>query len=124
MSGNRLTAGKGLAVASAALLALAAFGLPALAAGGTKAQVEMWKANCKVCHRPKGPAKALSPSTLIGMQWERFFAKKFAKTHAELVHPEKNRPLGEVLTPELLKKLEKFLVEHAADSEQPMTCGK
>ncbi len=123
MSRNRSATGKVLAAIGGVLL-VAALGPPALAAGGTKAQVEMWKANCKVCHQPKGQAKALSPSTLIGMQWERFFAKKFAKSHAELIHPEKNQPLGKVLTPELLDRLEKFLVDHAADSEQPMTCGK
>ncbi|RMF72947.1 MAG: cytochrome c [Acidobacteria bacterium] len=112
-------------VAAAALVGLLlALGLPALGASGTKAELELWKASCKVCHAKDGTAKDLSPATLIGMQWERFFDKKFAKTHADLIHPEKKEPLGKVLTPETLKKLRKFLVDHAADSEQPMTCGK
>jgi len=123
MTGKRSRATRVLALASLAILGLAVV-LPAFAAAGTKAQLELWKSSCKVCHSQKGPAKNLSPSTLIGMQWERFFDKKFAKTHAELIHPEKKEPLGKLLTPDVLKKLEKFLVDHAADSEQPMTCGK
>lgn len=123
MTRNRNRTTRVLAVASLAVFGLALV-LPVFAASGTKAQLEMWKSSCKVCHAKGGSAKELSPSTLIGMQWERFFEKKFARTHAELIHPEKKQPLGKVLTPDMLKKLEKFLVDHAADSEQPMTCGK
>ncbi|RMG47014.1 MAG: hypothetical protein D6718_04560 [Acidobacteria bacterium] len=123
MSTGKAIAVRALALAAAALLAAGGLGT-ALAASGTKAQVELWKASCRVCHQPKGSAKPLSPSSLIGMQWQRFFAKQFARTHARLTHPEKKRALGEILTPEIRKQLEKFLVDHAADSEQPMTCGR
>jgi hypothetical protein len=29
----------------------------------------------------------------------------------------------DVITPEMLKKIKKFAVDHAADSESPATCG-
>ena len=41
-----------------------------------------------------------------------------------LEHPkEKGKTLKEILTTDMLKALQKFCVDHAADSENPMTCG-
>ena len=34
-----------------------------------------------------------------------------------------NRPVTETISPEELEAIKKFAVDHAADSENPMTCG-
>ena len=62
--------------------------------------------------------------TLIMDQWERFFEKKYEKSHKDVKHPvQKDKAVIEVITKDMLKKIKKFCIDHAADSEQPMTCG-
>ena len=34
-----------------------------------------------------------------------------------------NKPVTEVITEDDLELIKKFAIDHAADSEQPMTCG-
>ena len=63
---------------------------------------------------------------LIQEQWEEFFDELLAETHAEVetvAEDDGETKLLDLLDEELLKKLRKFCVDHAADSEQPMTCG-
>ena len=93
------------------------------ARGKKPAELKLFKESCKACHSRGDEAGNLAPLTLISMQWKRFFDKKYAKTHADLVHPETQKPLKEMLDEETLKKLKRFLMDHAADSEHPMTCG-
>ena len=46
------------------------------------------------------------------------------ESHAEAtVESTDNKPVSEFLGSKLLDKLRKFCVDHAADSEEPMTCG-
>ena len=114
-----------LALIGLLLVALVAAG-PAIGAKKMKSKeiAELYKSSCKACHGPESETGELSPASLIQSQWKRFFDKKYEKTHADLVHPEQDKPLKEVLPPEMLKTLKKWIVDHAADSEQPMTCGK
>ena len=62
--------------------------------------------------------------SLIGEQWEEFFDETLVETHQEATCPQnEDAKLLEVLNEDILKKLKAFCVDHAADSEQPMTCG-
>jgi hypothetical protein len=62
--------------------------------------------------------------SLIMDQWDEFYDETFAESHAEVSGElTDGNPLPEFLTKDMIKKLRKFCVDHAADSEQPMTCG-
>ncbi len=107
---------------------------------------ELYKTRCKVCHLPDSDAGEYTPMSLIMDQWEDFFANEFVKTHQDVactmkMNGKKNTctwekvsgegshcPQGAKMVPDMfnkdmLKKIKKFCVDHAADSEQPMTCG-
>jgi hypothetical protein len=85
---------------------------------------QLYKSYCKTCHGANSPNGEYTPMTLIEAQWTRFFEKKYARTHTELVDTHHdNKTLSDVITPEMLEKVRTFAVDHAADSEHPMTCG-
>jgi mono/diheme cytochrome c family protein len=85
---------------------------------------DLYKGYCRTCHGPKGPAKELTPMTLIQEQWERFFKEKYQDSHSAIKDPAHgDKPVTEAVPKEDLEKIRKFLVDHAADSEQPSTCG-
>jgi len=83
----------------------------------------LYRANCKVCHDKASPNKQYTPMTLTQDQWRRFFSGKFASSHKSVTVPGTGKPLMELLTPEQLKAIQRFAIDHAADSEQPATCG-
>lgn len=112
-------------VAFVALFALVVL-LGRTGSAGEKVQTgkELYKQNCRVCHERGSPHGEYSPMTLIADQWEKFFKTKLVPTHKDLSHPaQPGKKVLEVLTPEQLKAIQKFLIDHAADSEQPQTCG-
>ncbi len=85
---------------------------------------ELYKEYCRPCHLKDSPHGDYSPLTLIQEQWEAVFSKKLEPAHKEVVDPNHGgKKILEVLTPEQLKTIQKFCVDHAADSEQPQTCG-
>ena len=110
---------------SFALAALLALGVAPLAsaAGKEASGQDLYKAHCKVCHAAGSPHGEYTPMTLIQDQWERFFATKYQAKHQEQSLPD-GRQVMDAITPDQLAKIKKFAVDHAADSEQPMTCGK
>jgi hypothetical protein len=78
---------------------------------------------CRPCHTEDSDDGDYSPMSLIQDQWNEFFDERLASTHDAVTDPNHdNKPVLEVLTPELLKAIKKFTVDHAADSEQPMSC--
>jgi len=79
---------------------------------------DLFKEKCRSCHIEGGKAKAISPSDLIQSQWERFFKEEFEKVHKDL-----KDPAFEKITKEEIEKIKKFVIEHAADTEKPETCG-
>ena len=91
-------------------------------AGGLNGK-ELYRNNCKVCHDKGSPHGQYSPMTLAQAQWRTFFATKLATSHKAVVHPKTGKKLLESLTPEELKSIQRFAIDHAADSEQPATCG-
>ncbi|HKS74394.1 MAG TPA: cytochrome c [Terriglobales bacterium] len=83
---------------------------------------ELYRNNCKVCH-DKGSANGqYTPMTLTQDQWRAFFKTKLMSTHRNVLHP-KGGKLLELLSPDELKAIQRFAIDHAADSEQPATCG-
>jgi len=80
-----------------------------------------FKKNCRVCHDGKtADVPALQPAELIAEQWERAFTRE--DDVAECV-PRVKEKTGVELTDQDLIDIEAYLVQGAADSEQPMTCG-
>jgi len=80
-----------------------------------------FKKNCRVCHDGKtADVPTLEPAELIAEQWERTFTRD--DDVAECV-PRVKEKTGVELTEQDLVDIEAYLVEGAADSERPMTCG-
>lgn len=85
---------------------------------------ELFKLNCKSCHGADADAGEYTPMSYIMEQWEEFFDELWTETHGELVCPtDKTKKVTDGFDEDMLKKIRKFCIDHAADSEQPMTCG-
>ncbi len=86
--------------------------------------ITIYKSVCKSCHGPDADAGEYTPMDLIMEQWDEFFQDTFVETHKDVACPKDDtKMLTDVLSEDVLKKVQKFCVDHAADSEQPMTCG-
>jgi mono/diheme cytochrome c family protein len=85
---------------------------------------ELFKTHCKSCHGAKAEAGEYTPMSLIQEQWDELFAGPWAETHGAIAAPGgEGRKLTDVIDAGMLEAIRKFCVDHAADSEQPMTCG-
>jgi cytochrome c5 len=93
--------------------------IPAFAQDGKA----LYRNNCKVCHDKGSPNKQYTPMTLTQAQWRKFFTTKLTASHANALHPATGKKLFDSLTPDQLKAIQRFCVDHAADSEAPATCG-
>ena len=113
------------------LLTVAIMMIAGLAMAADKADVKkelsgkvLYKTHCKVCHMEDSENGEYTPMTLISEQWEDFFDDDWVETHGEVVCPkDKTKKVTDMWDAEMLKAVRKFCVDHAADSEQPMTCG-
>jgi mono/diheme cytochrome c family protein len=83
----------------------------------------LFRNNCKVCHDKGSKNGTYTPMTLTQDQWRRFFNTKLIPAHKNAVHPREGKKLLELLSPEQIKSIQRFAIDHAADSEQPATCG-
>jgi len=84
----------------------------------------LFKEHCRICHGPDSANGEYTPMTLIQDQWEEFFDDNYVDAHKNVVDAKHgNKKVTDVITPEMLKKIKKFAIDHAADSEHPMTCG-
>ena len=88
-----------------------------------KSGKELFKEDCRVCHLEDSSYGDYTPMSLTQDQWKKFFDEKLKETHKDVVLKSENKKLLEYLTPDDLKKIRKFAVDHAADSEQPQTCS-
>lgn len=112
---------KTIAVLAAGILWLAS---PVAWADDTIAGQDAFRDHCKSCHMEESANGEYTPMTLISDQWIRFFERKYERKHKGVLDPAHgNRPVTEVIDPELLELIKNFAIEHAADSEHPMTCG-
>lgn len=75
-----------------------------------------FKQTCKSCHTKGAAGGEVTPLTKTMAQWRTFFATG--------IHPKDKQPLAKILPAEQLTDVQAFLVNHAADSLQPETCGK
>ena len=71
---------------------------------------------CKECHTKGAAGGEVTPLNKTMEQWRAYFAKG--------THNHGKEPLSKYLPPEQLLDASAFLVNHAADSPQPETCGK
>ncbi len=94
-----------------------------LASAQTASGKELYRNTCKVCHDKGSPQGQYTPMTLTQDQWRIFFKLKLIPSHKAVVHPKTGGKLFELLTPEQMKAIQRFAIDHAADSEQPATCG-
>lgn len=108
-----------LLLAAALVFAMAGAGL---ASGRTNPNhgKSLYKATCKACHVKGGAAKVLTPMSKTQAQWSRAFKTGAVSACVKKVADKS----GTVLTPQDLLDMEAFLVAHAADSDQPETCGQ
>lgn len=84
----------------------------------------LYKEYCRQCHSPSSPHGEYSPLSMIQDQWDTFFKKKFEPSHKDVTDPHhEGKKVLEILSPDQIKVIHKFCVDHAADSEQPQTCG-
>ncbi len=79
-----------------------------------------YKKYCRVCHDGNSDVKEMSPMTKTMEQWSRDF-KPEGKVAGHL--PDVKEKTGTDLTEQDLLDIQAYLVQHAADSDQPATCG-
>ncbi len=85
---------------------------------------DLYKNHCKKCHAADAEAGEYTPMSLIEEQWEEFFDELWVETHGEVACPkDEKKTITDMWSEEMLKAVRKFCIDHAADSEQPMTCG-
>lgn len=72
-----------------------------------------FKKSCKSCHGASGDGGEVTPMSKTMKQWERYFKKG--------VHTEEQT--FEDFDAEQMIHIRFFLINHAADSDQPETCG-
>ena len=85
---------------------------------------DLYKEFCKPCHEVDSDNGEYTPMTLIQDQWQSFFDEDWEETHSGVNDPNHgDKPVTDVLTEEEFEVLKKWTIDHAADSEQPMTCG-
>lgn len=102
-----------IAVFAAAVLCAAPGGAPK--GNETKGKF-YFKQTCKDCHTKGAKGGEVSPLTKTMAQWRGYFVKGKHAGGAE--------PLTKFMPADRLFDVQTFLVNHAADSLQPETCGK
>lgn len=86
--------------------------------GSDKKGKYWFKKTCKTCHGKDSEGGELTPMSKTIKQWQRVFDKdRHFKTD------EKTESLSESFEAEQLIHIKTFLINHAADSDQPETCG-
>ena len=112
-----------VAIMLAAVVALS-FASGATAAKKKIKGQDLYKEFCKPCHEADSANGEYTPMTLIMDQWDTFFDEDWVETHSGVIDEKHGgKPATEVLTEEEFEALKTWTIDHAADSEQPMTCG-
>ncbi len=75
-----------------------------------------FRQTCKECHTKGAVGGEITPLNKTMAQWRAYFAKA--------THNHGTEPLSKYLPVDQLLDASTFLVNHAADSPQPETCGK
>ncbi|MBY6188026.1 cytochrome c [Marinobacter hydrocarbonoclasticus] len=98
----------------AVLLVAFAAGTLAVDGGNPKKGKHYYKRECKACHSADGAGGELTPMSKTMSQWDRFFQRDKHKKQPEVF---------EGIDQQRLLDINQFLYDHAADSDQPATCG-
>ena len=75
-----------------------------------------FRQTCKTCHSKGQPGGEVTPMSKTMAQWKKYFDA--AK------HNKGSEALTKVMPADQITDVAYYLVEHAADSLQPETCGK
>ena len=100
-------------------LLVTAFAVAAPRVNPRKGKV-FYKKYCRVCHDGSADAAEMSPMTKTMEQWGRAFQAD-GKVAGHL--PQVKDKTGTELTEQDLLDIQAYLVQHAADSDQPASCG-
>ena len=98
------------------LVVVAFAGLQAAQKGSENKGRFFFKQTCKECHTKGAVGGEITPLNKTMAQWRSYFAKG--------THNHGKEPLTKYLQEDQLLDASTFLVQHAADSPQPETCGK
>ena len=93
--------------------------LPAAYAGQKGSETKgrhFFKETCRQCHTKGAAGGEVTPLNKTMAQWREYFAKG--------THDHGKEPLAKYLPADQLLDASTFLIQHAADSPQPETCGK
>jgi len=90
--------------------------LPAAQKGSETKGRHFFKDTCRQCHAKGGVGGELTPMNKTMAQWRTYFATG--------THNHGKEPLSKYMPPDQLLDASAFLINHAADSPQPETCGK
>ena len=75
---------------------------------------EVFINKCGSCHKSEGEARMFAPTKYASVQWERYFARNKHK---------RRKDIGSLFTEAELNAVKEYLIDHAADSEQPEAVG-
>jgi mono/diheme cytochrome c family protein len=76
---------------------------------------DLTRTRCKGCHAEGAAAGTMTPLSKTQRQWERFFDKE--------QHEKRAPGQWKEISPKELEQIRTYLIEHAADSPHPETCG-
>lgn len=102
--------------ALATSLLLAATSFAAIEGGDAKRGKDLAKEKCKYCHVAGADGGTMTPLSKTMRQWERFYKKG--------KHEKMAPGTWDKISDDELKDIMQFMYNHAADSEQPETCGR
>ena len=84
----------------------------------------LYREHCRDCHDDGSANGEYTPMSLIQAQWQRFFDRKYERSHRKVKDEAYGGvPVTEAISPEVLEQIRIFVIDHAADTDQPMTCG-
>jgi len=74
----------------------------------------IFRLKCKTCHEVGSEGGEVTPMTYTMGQWKSFFARNKHKRYQDISDQFKSEELTDI---------ERYVVDHAMDSEHPETCG-
>ncbi len=84
----------------------------------------LYREHCRHCHDDGSENGYYTPMSLIQDQWVRFFDRKYERKHRKVMDEKFGGvPVTEAISDEDLAKISEFAIDHAADTDQPMTCN-
>ena len=75
---------------------------------------EIFRSKCSKCHSKNGEAPVISPVDYASTQWKRFFDREKHR---------RKKYIGNRISSLEMKAVKVYLMDHAADSDQPIAAG-